>query len=71
MTVRFASESIDPALLRGEILLQTRSHSASFHPNVEKKLLLCNEKTYLFPTDNLRKVRLESISFVSAGTLYV
>ncbi|HAX80726.1 MAG TPA: cyclase [Cyanobacteria bacterium UBA11372] len=28
MTVRFASESIDPALLRGEILLQTRSHSA-------------------------------------------
>ncbi|HAZ44885.1 MAG TPA: cyclase [Cyanobacteria bacterium UBA11369] len=28
MTVRFASDSIDPALLRGEILLQTRSHSA-------------------------------------------
>ena len=28
MTVRFASESINPALLRGEILLTTRSHSA-------------------------------------------
>lgn len=28
MTVRFATDSIDPALLRGEILLQTRSHSA-------------------------------------------